>query len=383
MLPKNFTTISKTNMNHELGYYKVGDKIHLNKIAALVDGTQRNIHPKWVFNNDVFDAVDWTQEPEDDLESLYRARALQIREKYDYVVLSYSGGSDSQNILDTFLKNNIRIDEIVSCWPVSIADKMNANIWDYRPENQISEWELRAKPQLEKLAKTNPEIKITIHNWSAAYDQYKVQDGYIEDRGIHAGPYSGLRWDYQHMPDVDRSLNKHKNSVVIWGACKPRVCWHNDAYRLYFTDLVGSGSVDVLNAEKTEYFYWHPDSWQIIAKQAHLIVKFMESNPIFKQFIIWPTPSPKARDFYETAIRAIIYPGMDLNFFQASKWHDFNFGFDSALFNLGGGIEQRLKSINKENYQYLHQVIDPKYFQSNGDSYKIIGFITGMWALTK
>jgi hypothetical protein len=43
-----------------LGYYRVGDAVHLNKISALIDGTKRNIHPEWVFNNDVFDTVDWT-----------------------------------------------------------------------------------------------------------------------------------------------------------------------------------------------------------------------------------------------------------------------------------------------------------------------------------
>lgn len=370
-------------MKHELGYYKVGDKIHFNKIAALIDGTNRNIHPTWIFNNDVFDKVDWTQEPSASIEELYLARARQIRDKYDYVILSYSGGSDSQNILDTFLKNNIKIDEIVSSWPISIIDKLNPNMWDYRPENQISEWELRTKPQLEKLAKTHPEIKITIHNWSAGVKQYKVQDDYIMDRGIHAGVYSGLRWDYDNISSVDAKLNKYDNSVVIWGACKPRVCYHQDAYRLYFIDLVGSGSVSHVNAEKTEYFYWHPDAWQIIAKQAHLIVKFIEANPMFRQFITWPTPSARARDFYETAIRAIIYPGMDLNFFQASKWSDFNYGFDTALFNLGKDFEQQLKTINKENYQQLHKIIDSKYFQDNGESEKIVGFITGMWPLTK
>jgi hypothetical protein len=370
-------------INHKLGYYRVGEKIHTNKIAALVDGTNRNIHPEWVFNNDVFDVVDWTQEPTASLEELYLARARQIREQYDYVILSYSGGSDSQNILNTFLNNNIRIDEIVSCWPISIVERLEANPWDYRPENQSSEWELRAKPQLEKLSKSHPDIKITIHNWSTGVDNYKIKDGYITDRGIHTGAYSGLRWDYSNIKDVDRALNQRDNSVVIWGACKPRVCFHDGAYRLYFIDLVGSGSVDPANEQRTEYFYWHPDAWQIIAKQAHLIVKFMEANPMFKQFIAWPTPNPRARDFYETAIRAIIYPGMDLNFFQATKWPDFDFAWDTTLFNLGANVEQRLKSINKENYQYLHQVIDPKYFQNNGKTDKLVGFITGMWALTK
>jgi hypothetical protein len=41
--------------NPELGYYQVGSTIHTGKAMALIDGTNRNIHPEWKFNNEVFD----------------------------------------------------------------------------------------------------------------------------------------------------------------------------------------------------------------------------------------------------------------------------------------------------------------------------------------
>ena len=64
----------------------------------------------------MFSKCDWTTEPEPGvpLSEYYRRRAQQIRDKYDYVVLLYSGGPDSNNILHAFVHNGIKIDEIVN-----------------------------------------------------------------------------------------------------------------------------------------------------------------------------------------------------------------------------------------------------------------------------
>ena len=366
-----------------LGYYRVGNTVHLNKISALIDGTKRNIHPEWVFNNDVFDTVDWTAEPKESLRELYAQRARRIRDKHDYVVLSYSGGSDSQNILNTFLNNNILLDEIIVSWPIALAESMQANPFDPSPDNQISEWELTIKPQLKYLAQYHPEIKISIYDWAGNYQSYKIHDDYVISRNINLALYSGLRWDYKNMPEVDRALEKYNSAVVIWGACKPRVCWRENNYHLYFIDLVGSGSVDPANQERTEYFYWHPDAWKIVAKQAHLVQKFFESNPMMKQFIQWPHQTPRGREFYEIAIRAIIYPDMNLNFFQGAKWPDFTHAWDGALSRIDDRARPKIQDFNSTNVSYLKQVIDPKYFQSGQNNDKIVGFITGMWPLSK
>ena len=90
------------------GYYRVGQQIFLKKIPALIEGTKTNIHPEWVFHDQTFGLVNWEEEPKETLDDLYQQRAQQIRDRYDYVVLFYSGGSDSHNILNAFVKNNIK-----------------------------------------------------------------------------------------------------------------------------------------------------------------------------------------------------------------------------------------------------------------------------------
>lgn len=60
-----------------------------------------------------FEAARWDVEPDQTIQELHRQRAEQIRQSYDYIVLYFSGGADSITVLNSFINNNIPIDEIV------------------------------------------------------------------------------------------------------------------------------------------------------------------------------------------------------------------------------------------------------------------------------
>ena len=60
-----------------------------------------------------FSQANWNVEPSKSLQELYRERAEWIRNNYEYVILAYSGGADSTNVLESFYYNNIHIDEIL------------------------------------------------------------------------------------------------------------------------------------------------------------------------------------------------------------------------------------------------------------------------------
>ena len=99
-------------MNKKLGFYTIGTSVFESKIQACILANKvlkemnQSIHPlrllQWNFNDEVFEAYDWTKEPEKTLDQLYDARARDIREKYDHVIVSYSGGADSHNMLMAF-----------------------------------------------------------------------------------------------------------------------------------------------------------------------------------------------------------------------------------------------------------------------------------------
>ena len=100
----------------KFGYYTVGDRSTYSKLEAIEWSRINNTNTEWNFNRSVFDFIDWTKEPETDLWEMYKARARQIRESYDYVVLWYSGGSDSHNLLLAWIDAGLKIDEIATTW---------------------------------------------------------------------------------------------------------------------------------------------------------------------------------------------------------------------------------------------------------------------------
>ena len=371
--------------NPELGYYQVGEVKHVGKISALIDGTARNIHPQWHFNDKVFDQFDWSIEPAESLQDLYNHRAREIRERYDYVILMYSGGSDSQTVLDAFLKSNLHIDEVIVSHPAKLENTYTPDASNYDPLNLLSEWDFTMRPKLDWLVTHYPKIKITMYDWSDSILDYKIQDGFVLDRNHNVSAYSEIRNNYYNIDSVKSALDKYNNVGIVLGIDKPRVCFHDNAYKLYFLDLItavfGPQYSASLRKNKlhVEFFYWHPDSCKILAKQVHQLVKFFEMFTGFRNFVTWPIQNPAKRTWYETSIRAIIYPDLDLNFFQANKFSNMTIGYDELLFKIGQ--RDRIEGITKENFIYLKSVIDPKYFSSDNGVPTLTGFISKMYPI--
>ena len=90
-------------------YYVVGNFATPSKFEAL----QKSGNIKFHFHDEVFSQQDWTVEPTESLDDLYRQRAEQLRSQYEYLILGFSGGADSTTIFDAFVKNNIHLDEVV------------------------------------------------------------------------------------------------------------------------------------------------------------------------------------------------------------------------------------------------------------------------------
>lgn len=368
----------------DLGYYTVDGKIFPSKVAALIEGTRLDIHPAWHFNNEVFDRIDWGQEPAEDIYELYRQRAQQLRDKYDYLVLMYSGGSDSQTIFDVCMENQIKLDEIVVVWAPSLNNTYTPDASDTSWDNRQSEWDFTIKPRLDYIAAHYPHIKITVHDWAQAAKQLKLDDDFILDRNHNVTPYAQARWDLTLIPSLAKQLERNHRVGIVYGTDKPRVCIHEGAYRLYFLDILTSNAPSfsasfLKNSVGIELFYWSPDSHRIIAKQAHLLVRFFENNPHLQQYIHWPLSNPVHRQFYDAVTMSIIYPSMNLRFFQTEKFGSLTFGMDTLLFKIGQ--EKQLKGLQRDNFSYLQKIIAPKYFKQIDGNTTLIGLISGMYTI--
>ena len=116
-------------MNKKLGYYLCDGREFESKVQCYLYASQNNKDVQWIFNNGALANYDFSQEPSETLDALYDRRAREIREKYDYVVLSYSGGSDSHNILMSFYRQGlhgaIKNNDIEAGWLAGLDEGLN------------------------------------------------------------------------------------------------------------------------------------------------------------------------------------------------------------------------------------------------------------------
>jgi hypothetical protein len=101
-------------MNPENNFYFYSKDVakFKSKIDAIEYSQKTGQEINFYFYDDTYAALDWKKELTPDLDYYYKQQALRLREKYDYLILAYSGGADSTCILETFIHNNIKLDKI-------------------------------------------------------------------------------------------------------------------------------------------------------------------------------------------------------------------------------------------------------------------------------
>lgn len=359
------------------GGYIVGDRVFEYKVPALIYGTETNQHPIWYFHTNEFNAYDWSVEPKESLRELYKQRAQQIRDKYNHVSLMYSGGADSHNILTAFLANGIKIDEVYVSWHVDLCEKYETDPLEKYWTNINSEWELTIKPRLKWLATYHPDVKITINDWTKNIHNVGLSDEFLLDRNHSFSPYSNRRWDKQVLLDqADK-----KNGVLLIGIDKPNICYHEGQYKLYFLDVLAQMILpqEGPEAENVEFFYWSKDACKVIAKQAHTIANFFDTNKQHNSLIQWGAPNYMNRQMSNIIVRTLIYPDVDTQVFQAYKPMTLNLGMDFLFSDTE--LSDYLKKKLAVNWNNARHLIDPKYFQNQDGEDTLIGFFNGMWTI--
>jgi hypothetical protein len=278
-------------LDNQLGYYSVGQMGFLNKYQALLSGTTTKQEVGYHWFDDEFKNFDRSRLGKTPLNEMYKRRAQQIRDSYDYVILNYSGGCDSWNILKTFLDNNIKLDQIMVCWPFTAAEAKtyNANSKDTTAFNFMSEWDFTTKPDLEWLSRTHPEIKIELIDWA---------DPFVKDTNfVGVDKFDQLN-HFHNLADLARStlfsetekqlIDKGKKVATIWGIDKPNV--HIDTVTkqlsMAFADsVITVGHPPVYNPTGTEYFYWCPSMPELTFEMAYQTALWFRARPEYQQFI--------------------------------------------------------------------------------------------------
>ena len=94
-------------------YYQVNGRIIFNELLARYESYTTGAPVEFHLHDAEYDQLDWTQEPVESFDELMLRHAQRLRNQYERVVLLWSGGTDSHTIYNTFVRNNLHIDEIV------------------------------------------------------------------------------------------------------------------------------------------------------------------------------------------------------------------------------------------------------------------------------
>lgn len=320
--------IRAVNDLDRFGYYTVGPLKTYSKLEAIMEHDRTGVYPHWHFNEEVFGVIDWRQEPTEDLTELYRRRAQQIRDRYDYLVLWYSGGADSTNILQTFINNDIKLDEIAQFYSLE---------GDGDPDSNFNAEVIRvAIPWSLKITEEYRYIKHRVIDQSrlieSIYDQPEIKHDFLFLQNTTISPNNFSRvYLRKVVQDYADMISKGIRLCFIWGSEKPRISRVNGRYCLRFQDLIDNCVSPLIQQERfqgwhDELFYWSPDFAQGLVKQAHMVKKTLPSLP-FNDTFFRKEHTPYGvvdRDndtWYLTdhGLHSIIYPGWDINTFSVGK----------------------------------------------------------------
>jgi hypothetical protein len=154
-------------MTKQYGYWKSDGLDFSNKIDALVYATKNDTKVTFAYHDEIWKKFNKNLLGKIPLNQLYKEQAQRLRDKYQYLILYYSGGADSHNILMTYINNNIKLDEIIVRWPKPLTEGKlyTPNNVDNTTRNIWSEWDYAVKPTLDWLKQNHPEIKITIKDY--------------------------------------------------------------------------------------------------------------------------------------------------------------------------------------------------------------------------
>lgn len=263
------------------GVYRLDEKTWtFSKLEAIQLAKATGKWAHWDFNEGVFKNIDWKTKPLKSPSEYYSERCRQIRQAYDYVVLFFSGGSDSTNILTHWITAGCKIDEIATMCNVNGSRDVNS----YMNEEVFK----LVIPYINVL-KEDYEFKFRLIDISE--DTVKFVEKNKKDYPFyvtnHFSPNNIVKANFrERIADYKNIINSGKSLCFVWGSEKPQIFpdFEQKKHYLQFFDLVDNcispyTQANISNGWYDELFYWTPDLPEMIVAQAHKLLDYTRLKP--------------------------------------------------------------------------------------------------------
>jgi hypothetical protein len=359
-----------SNPQDKFGFYQSGNFKTYSKLEAIEAETKTGHAVKWNFNDRVFSQYNWAAEPPESLNELYCRRAQQIRDEYDYIILVYSSGADSDNILTTFINNNIKLDELVML--TNETGTKDKNHWFNKEIYEV------AVVRAEEAKTKQPDLKSRIIDIVPLTLEYfsTVQPGldYIYTTNGYISPgHIGKNKIRESVPEWQRMINAGKKVVLVWGTDKPVVQGIDGSYYFMCRDMAGNAVSAAQQMENMpgifdEFFYWSPECVPLLIKQGHTIKNYLKLITEANEFVTTqPAETPKFRRYLRAGkfennqvysmtnngLHTLIYPNWRDNIYTYKSGVEVLSVRDEWLYTMPDAFD--LKRLVKTGFQGIRQ----------------------------
>ena len=246
-----------------MGYSIDGQTKTLSKLHAIELANYDMSRIKYHWSENLFDNANWTQEPEESINALVDNHVKSIRADYDHVAIWFSGGYDSFTILKAFVRNNLKVDELL----------LYQRDWHLGLQHLDYQTALDSAIYVKK--HWLPDVKITTVNWgnkNAVVDFYKNQglDWIYNNGNLSRISQNSRAFLYTHNDHVKKTLDRPGRSIQINGNDKPRVNLQDGRWYSTKTDTMFFQESNDWSLQ----FWFLPD---LYVKQTWMMIRWLET----------------------------------------------------------------------------------------------------------
>lgn len=371
------------SVKYPYGFYRVGNDTITHKISALIRARELAVTPTWHFHSDVYAKLNWQQDLPFDSRHYYHQRARQLREKYEYLVLSFSGGSDSWTVLKSFVDSGTHLDEVFVRWPIKASQGRYTVGPNDDPKNILSEWDLTIVPMIQQFKQLLPQTTFTILDWSDSILTRELTDD--DWLNVEDAINPGVHFKYNAIgPTELAAINAGKRTAIIFGADKPQLMYEDGKVYCYFLDKLAHVHPNNSFKRTCELFYWTPELPELVLAQCRQIFRYLQARPQVLPLIDWSIPyNPQRKHLWDQIVKDIIYNEYSqLKTFQARKptsaIHD-----EADAFYIWDRDNLRFLQSWEYGLKNIFSSIESRYIQKNtsGVATGFTGFTDGKYCL--
>jgi hypothetical protein len=245
-------------------YYLVNEKKIYNPYLAYYESFISRQPIKFYCFDEEYDKIDWTKEPEESFELLMDQHAHRLRNKYERLILSWSGGTDSHTIYNVFKRNQIHLDEII--YKIDQSHHNDGNGKNIYAADKYADWLIKNH--------WDHTTKITMFDeYDPMLKKLNVKDeDWIFENKPDAGKYFGVGSGGLASTFLCENSHAAHKWGLITGLEKPWISKVNGHWYTRQRDTILSS---VMGQKNIECFFLEPN---LNLKQSHMAKKVLKKS---------------------------------------------------------------------------------------------------------